>query len=192
MRKILLFAMLIPVISAYAQKSDCKYQTDDVDKFSKKKILWTKWDNFTKLLGPSALVCGISEGDKKYLGIRLLTSRKLPDKPSKSDLDDALMIPAGSKIILLLADQSTIELKTEKDSKGKSTYDPPKTGNNQTDKYVVNTTTDIFYTLDANSIKIFTTKEINSARVETGNGNFDYEFGKKDHADFLNAIKCVQ
>ncbi|MBI2722926.1 MAG: hypothetical protein HYX39_12195 [Bacteroidetes bacterium] len=173
MKKIILtlFTGSILLGNAFAQKADCKYQTDETDKFTKKKILWTKWDNFTKFLGPSALVCGIAEGDKKY-----------------HDLNNSLVVPSGSKIMILLGDQSTVELKTGQETKGSSSYEAPGSGNNNTDKYFVSTTTTIKYILDDSAIKTLITKNPTSVRVETANGNYDYEFGKKDFEDAINCI----
>src|ERR1039457_4009552 len=121
--------VMLSVVETNAQKDDCKYQTNEVDKFTKKKILATKWDRFTKFMAQPTFVSGIAEGDKKYVGIKIVsTSNSSQSKPSNEDVNNSISsmyIPMGAKITVLMADQSTIELKTEQETRGTWDYTAP-------------------------------------------------------------------
>lgn len=175
-----------------AQNSNCKYSRNEIDKFTKVKILVTKPQRFTKFLDAYASIYGVAEGDKKSLGVQIVTKKYLANKPSQVDLDEAVVVPKGSKIIVLLEDESTLELTTDTTYNGSSIFENPRTGGNGSNGYQIITTTAIQYPVNETSFKALTSKAAKSVRVTIGNANYDYNFAKKETAAVQDVLRCIE
>ena len=177
---------------AAAQKSECKYSRNEIDKFTKVKILVTKLQRITKFFDAAAFVYGVAEGEKKSLGVQIVTKKYLASRPSQADLDEAVIVPKGSKIIILFEDESTFQLVTDTAYNGSSIFDSPRSGGNSNNAYEVITTTSIQYPVNENSIKTLTSKAAKSIRVAIGNSNYDYNFGKKETGAVQEILTCIE
>ncbi len=175
-----------------AQNSNCKYSRNEIDKFTKVKILITKPQRFTKFFDAAAFVYGVAEGEKKSLGVQIVTKKYLANKPSQADLDEAVVVPKGSKIIILLEDESTLELTTDTPYNGSSIFENPRTGGNGSKGYQVITTTAIKYPVNETSSKVLTSKPAKSVRVAVENANYDYDFAKKETGAIQDILKCTE
>ncbi len=188
----LIIIAFIITLQAVAQKSDCKYSRNEVDKFTKVKILVTKPQRFTKFFDAAAYVYGVAEGDKKSLGVQIVTKKYIANKPSQADLDEAVVVPKGSKLIILLEDENTSELTTDTTYNGSSIFDSPKSGGNGSNGYMIITTTAIKYPVNETSLKVLTSKAVKSVRVAIGSANYDYDFAKKETGAVQDLLKCIE
>ena len=106
-------AMLATATPASAK---CKFQADTVHRITGQKVLWTEWDTFR--LTPSRngylVHAGIIEGDQEYLGLRITVRNSTNYRPDKAALDNALRVSAQAKLLLLLADESILELYSDR------------------------------------------------------------------------------
>jgi hypothetical protein len=179
--------MLFATTAASAAK--CKFQTDTVNVFTGEKIRWTKWDTFTLRIDKDhyVLLSGISEGDRRYLGLRPHVSKLQMERPTKADLDNALVIPVGGKLSIVLSDDSALELHSDQGLIGDSDFEILKSG-----EYSLNTDAIIKYSLNNYTMKTLAAQRIKRLRLETVDGNIDFEFSGKGSSKHKEKLACVQ
>jgi len=186
---ILVVAISSLLATAVADAAKCKYQTDTVNVFTGDKIRWTKWAAFklTWVETHSALNSAISEGDRKYLGLRLHLTKTLQYRPTKDDLDNALVIPAASKLSLVMADSSILELYTENETIGDSDFRLVNAG-----QYTITTNAIVKYSLNDYTIKALTAQRVKQLTIQAAGSDIDFEFGKKGSKKLQSTLACLQ
>ena len=189
--KVIALSLAVPLLfsSSGANAAKCKFQTDTVNVSSGEKIRWTKWDTFTLRIDKDhyVLLSGISEGDRRFLGLRPHVRKLQPDRPTKTDLDSALVIPEAGKLSILLSDDSVLELHTDKGTIGDSDFELFKSG-----KYSLNTDAIIKYSLNSYTMKTMAAQRIKQLKLETVDGNIDFEFGGKGSSKHKEKLACIQ
>jgi len=186
---VLSLAVSILFASAGANAAKCKFQTETLNVFTGEKIRWTKWDTFTLRIDKDhyVLLSGISEGDRRFLGLRPHVSKLQPDRPTKADLDSAVVIPDAGKLSILLSDDSVLELHTDKGTIGDSDFELFKSG-----KYSLNTDAIIKYSLNSYTMKTMAAQRIKQLKLATVDGNIDFEFGGKGSSKHKEKLACIQ
>jgi hypothetical protein len=183
-----LIAVLIALTGTAANAASCKYQVDTVSYASGETIRWTRWKmNRTFHTGSYSLISGIEEGDRKFLGVQLVdTSKKASSRPTKAELDVMMVIPAGAKLSLVMADESIVELFTEQDVVADSDFTT-----NAVDSYSIESAAVIKFPLSAEAFAALSTQKVMDVRVHTEQRQYDYSFGKKGSDKIQEALGCI-
>ena len=193
---ICLLAACIPAAGA-ATTPECKYQENSVDKFTKQKMVWTKWNHTISWFNESAhhvngYVSVIAEGDATYLGIKIKFETKGRRKPTKDSLDNAIVVPDGAQLLITMADGTAVRLSSDAEVHGKSSYSKPYSGINKTPDYVVQTSAVLRYQMDAGTLADLKNQGAVHVQLQEVNRDFHFEIDKKSMNDIRHAIECVQ
>ncbi len=185
-------AVLIAVFIAFSANTSyaasCKYQVDTVSYASGEKIRWTRWQmNRFYHRGSYSLISGITEGDRKYLGVQLVDSnKKVSTRPTKAELDVMMVIPAGAKLSLLMADESIVDLFTEQDIVADSDFTT-----NAVNSYSIESAVIIKFPLSAEAFAALSTQKVMDVTLQTDQRQYDYSFGKKGSDKIQEALGCI-
>ena len=198
--KILVFITLVAICApaaGAAQTPECKYQENSVDKFTKKKMVWTKWNHTISWFNESAhnvngYVSVMAEGDETYLGIKIKFQTKGRRKPTKESLDNAIVVPDGAQLLITMEDETAVRLNSDAEVHGKSSYSKPYSGINHTPDYVVQTSAVLRYQMDAGALADLTNQGAIHVQLQEVNRDFHFEIDKKSINDIKHAIECVQ
>jgi len=177
---VLLFA------GAAANAARCKFQTDTENVFTGEKIRWTKWSTFS-MTSSSVVHSAILEGDRKFLGLRIRSGWSSSTRPTKAQLDNTLRIPADAKLLLLMDDESIIELHSEDAVIGDADYSVTDAGG-----FNVRASAIVKYPLDPSAMAALGSKRVKKARMTVGDKDRNWEFGKKGSKKLMPEIECIQ
>jgi len=177
------------MFAAPAASAKCKFQTDMPSIVTGEHIRWTDWTTFSLAITTTnyALAAGISEGDRKYAGLQLHTVTTIPRQASKEDLDNAVVIPAGSDVFFLMADESIIKVTTDQAVTGDADFVM-----HSANRYDIVTDTIVKAPLTAQELHGLTAQRVKRIRVSTTAGNLDFEFGKKGSKKMQSVLECIQ
>jgi len=175
--------------SAASYAAKCKWQTDMVSYSTGEPVRWTRWvRNRMILTPPYAAISGISEGDRKYFGLQVIgVNQKVTTRPTKEELDAAFIIPAGSTLSILMADDSIYELVVTKEIIGDADFTA-----HGANSYTINAFAIIKFPLDVDSIAALTTQRASDMRLRANGKDYDFSFGKKPVDKIQKAIGCIQ
>ncbi len=179
-------ALMFATATAQAK---CKYQTDAVNIISNEKVRWTNWSTFTLTLRADRyiLVTGITEGDRKYLGLRMHLESTRPDRPTKDDLNNTVVVPAGATVMLLMADESIVELHSEEQFTGDTDFTM-----HNAHKYGMVTDAFVKYPVTDDILSALVSQRVKIIRITTNDGDIDFEFGKKGSKKMQKTLACIQ
>lgn len=184
-------SLLLVCVTANAAK--CKYETDTTNALTGEQVRWTKWEYFKLINTQNGYLATAAEGDRKYLALQVVTYDHRPERPTKDDLDSAVVVPAGSKLMLLLTDDSIVELQTADEVIGDSELHAPGTWeNDMTDDYTISTYTVIKYPLSAEALTALTANGVKTLRQTTSDGDRDFEISESRSDTLQEALACVQ
>jgi len=163
---LMVLAISLTAVPAHAK---CKFNVDTIHSRTGEKVLWTKWDTFTTvIIGGTVVGAGVSIGDMKYFALRV-----------DQDADKGeLIIPENGKLLILMDDESILELHTEEEVIGDR--DP---------WHVVEAV--VKFPLDAATLNALLTKRIMNVRLQTNGGDMDYKFGKKGAKKMQKVLACI-
>jgi hypothetical protein len=162
---LLITALLLTNVGAGA--TECKYKKNELDPFTDEKIVLTKWKTF-RPTGNQAVnhgwMAGAIEHGKTFLALRigLVGYHTQPT------------IPEGGKLLVLMADDSIVEL---------AAYESVKL----TSWSVV-----VKYELDAETLEALTAQGTTDIRVSTIHDEHDFSFGKKPTTRMQFVLGCLQ
>ena len=184
----LLIAVSISCLGTTSYAASCKFQVDTVSYASGEKIRWTRWKmNRAFHQGSYSLISGIEEGDRKYLGVKMVDSnKKVRTRPTKAELDDMMVIPAGTKLSLLMADESIVDLFTEQDIVADSDFTT-----DSINIYSIESAVIIKFPLSAEAFAALSTQKVMDVRLQTDQRQYDYSFGKKGSDKIQEALGCI-
>ena len=189
--RVLALSLAVPMLfaSAGANAAKCKFQTDTSNVFTGEKIRWTNWDTFKLRIEKDhyVLISGISEGERRYLGLRAHVSKVQVNRPTKADLDSALVVPDAGKLSILLSDDSVLELHVDQGVIGDSDFELLKSG-----EYSLNTDAIIKYSLNSYTMQAMSAQRIKQLTLETVDGNVDFEFSGKGSSKHKEKFACIQ
>ena len=188
-RSIIAVSATILMLAATTASAKCKYQADMANVFTGEHVRWTQWKTFNLAIttDPYALVNGIAEGDRKYFGLRVRSKSTLPRPATKDDLDNAFVVPAGAKVLLLLADDSVVELKTDEKFTGDSDFFLRNDGRSD-----IGTDTLLKVPLNAENLNALTAQRVKQIRLSTTAGDVDLPFGKKGSKRMQEVLECIR
>jgi hypothetical protein len=176
------------MFTASTASAKCKFFVDMPNVLTGEHVRWTKWTTTTLAMGnPYAMATGISEGDRKYLGLRIHKSYSLPRIATKEDLDNSIVVPAGADVFFQMADESVFKIQT----------DQPVTGDAD---FVVRTAKHYDMTVDAmvkvpltaENLSALTAQRVLRIRVMASTGDLDFKFGKKGSKKIGEVLECIQ
>ena len=179
---------------AYAAK--CFFQVDTVDVVTGEPIRWTEWKplrtwaNQAKTYAQFAVV---AEGDRRFLGVSvgIKPDLMIDERPSKDYLDNLIVAPEGSRLLMMLADESVLELTTSQDYSGEARFWHPQTVNNKAKQYRVSAMIELKYELDAAALTSLRAQGVTDVRVSTASGDYDFSSGKKPSARIQEMLACI-
>jgi len=179
--------VLMIFVTAPASAARCKYNVDTVNHRTGEKVRWTKWNTF-RLRQDPVMHVAISEGDRKYLGLRLMLNRGSRTKrPSIKELDNELVIAEDAKLLLLMADESILELHAAQGMFADS--DVSASGANN---YAIYSEIIVKYELDAETMAALTSQRLKVLRITADDAEYTYEFGKKGSDRIQKNLACIQ
>jgi hypothetical protein len=138
MNRIFAIASTVALLGAgaMANAASCKYDVNEIDLFTKEKLVQTEWqeisseaDNelFTSKMKTNhkatLFVAGVREGDQRFVAVKLdlynkragQPTNKRAGQPTNADLRDAFFVTKGSPLTITFADGSEIVLHAKKD-----------------------------------------------------------------------------
>lgn len=179
----------VMLFAATSANAKCKFQTDMVSIATGEHVRWTNWSLFSLAIttNPYAIVTGISEGDRKYVGLRVHMKTDFPRRPTTEDLDNAISVPAGAKVQFLMADDSIVGLQTEEPVVGDSDFIF-----HHATKYEIVTEAIIKARASAAELDVLTGQRVKQIRIATTNEDIDLTFGKKGSKKMQEVLECIQ
>jgi hypothetical protein len=106
-------------------------------------------------------------------------------------LQDVIVVLEGAPLLILMADDSIVELIATHDVR-KSAYSlAPEDHDFDTDKYTVRAAANIEYALPPEAIAALKSQNATDLRITAANRSFDIEVNKKSFEDFQNAFACM-
>lgn len=186
----LLVLIAASIGSADAWAAKCKYKWETTNYRTGEKVLWTRWimnRAFYTQGKPYGLVAGVSEGDKKYLSLQLRSPEvRLNHRPSKAEIDAAMVIPEGAKLSVLLGDGTIYDLFAERHIVGDTSFEARADGN-----YSLVSLAIIRFELDAAALAALNGQKATDLRLHTPGRNYDISFGKKPSDKIQKSLACI-
>ncbi len=198
-------AVSIMASAPAANAGECRYETDEIDSFTKEQLFATKalrlmsW--FKVVLDKSKghnstiRVSAIREGEQTFLALEVRLRKTSAEEPSGEDLRTGLTIPEGAELLILMADRSIVSLHSDKAVTANTRYEYDE-GN-----YLIKSSGTIRYRLDADTIEALSSQDATKVRFAgtsgrlrfvNEKGNVDFEITKKATGYFKDSILCLQ
>lgn len=170
--------------------ADCSFEVDSIDKFTKVHTRQTWWDSLGRLnqeiLGDTqGYVAGLAVDEDRFLGFKLTFEWSKKKEPTPYELATAIAVPAGSPLLVLLEDESVVELLAGSNAEVRSDY------GYESGKYRVETTAIVRYVLTDEAADALVTQKATDVRLVYKGGQYDMEIGKKSKGDIRQAVRCV-
>jgi len=125
--------------------------------------------------------------------MRILVENYIPDKPPRYELENAIAVPEGSHLLILMADGSIERLPVRKPYSFDSEFVPPNgPGNSSKNDYWKSTEANISYVLDEQMMTVLTGQDATNMRIEAGEDYYDIKIQKKSRGDMAEVIGCIQ
>jgi len=177
------------LFAASTASAKCKFFVDMPSVTTGEHVRWTKWTGFTLAIttNPYAYMTGISEGDRKYLGLRIRKSYALPRIATKEDLDRSIVVPAGSDVFFQMADESIIKIQTDLPATGDADFVV-----HNAKRYDMTADAIVKVPLTAENLSALTAQRVLRIRVGAESGDLDFKFGKKGSKKMGEVLKCIQ
>ncbi len=188
------FTMLSLIPTAKA--SECNYDKNEIDLFTKERLVTTEWAGFASYynLGPEAIfasVSAIKEGTQNYLALRVQITVTLGYDLDDDDLRAFLLFPEAANLLVLMADGSTVNLHAQKEitatTRSTAVHSKRYAGAPYKIRYAVKSNAIVRYALDADTSAALRDQESTHVRMSTTDK--DYEFSV--HGHIRRAISCL-
>lgn len=199
-------AALCSCSTAFA--ADCSATSNSIDLFTKQRVVATDWEQMTKDVSdkykhPKGFVAALRNGNQKYILIRIRTWDESPaflrsssgPVPSDNFLYNAVVANEGSKLLLLLADETVIELHTDRPIRGIANSAGVASSNYSNggyrDTYDIRVTTTLRYELDEDAYAALTSYPVKNIRLSTNGRDHDFLLRKEPFGGVNRAIACL-
>jgi hypothetical protein len=176
-----------------AAAAGCKLDSDETDKFTKERKFGTRRDSLESFWGDTRkdrqkdvyVSAWYNNGDRA-IRIDLLLTNYVKRVPPKHELRNAIVIPKGSPLLVLMADGSIVTLHSANDIRtdARATGTPGSVS--------VDAGAYIYYPLDDDLVAALTSQSAAKIRVEAYETHYDFEIHEKSLDDIGNAIRCLQ
>ena len=207
MKQLVLIATAISMltIGLTANAAGCKYKQNEIDLFTKEKLVRTDWFDMTSWISGSfnaaignrheISIAAAGEGPQNFVLVNIKLSDTTQYAPDEADMYHALFVPQGAPLIITLADESEVELHAVKEVRGttRAKYDQG--------TFVISTSFSSQYRLGADAEDALTNQDViyvrlaaHSRRYEfvSDAGTIDFKVNKKGHGAFKQTISCLQ
>jgi hypothetical protein len=207
MKNIILVTIAISLltIASVADAAGCKYKQNEIDLFTKEKLVRTDWFDmtswisgaFNKTIGNrhELSVAAAGEGPQNFVLVNIKLSDTTRYAPDEEDMYHALLIPKGATLSITLADESVIELHAIKEVRGatRAKYDQG--------TFVISTKFTNQYRLGADAADALTSQDAIYIRLAASSrryefvsdaGTIDFKVNKKGNGAFKQTISCLQ
>ena len=199
MKRLLLAAITILMIAAppAANAKDCKYKKNEIDDFTKEKLLTTKWHLFHTAIATIgfAEASGVTVGDKDYLAIRITKEETLSYELNDDELRSRFVVPEGAPLLILLADDSIVELAAHRLATGvakSKSANSRDAGGAREVRYELELDAVIRYSLDDSAFEALSTQTATHVRLTTNSGDHDFEVHDKLTDEIQKAVLCLK
>jgi hypothetical protein len=202
-KKPVLVLVVVSVLfaSSAVHAASCKFQHDSVDKFTKVRTLWTRWDPMESFFGDlgdrsmdtaAGFASAWYEADEISLRIKIELTGLSDLEPPSYELEDTIVVPEGARLLIMMADETIVTLFSAEEVRVNSAVTPPETGMNITSSFEIEAEADIRYALDGEAIAALTRQGATNIRVEAADTQYDVAIHKKSFGDITKAIECIQ
>lgn len=174
----------------------CKYEKHGVDSFTKQMVAETKWKSLQKFFDNQdnrGWTAARSEGGKQYLGLKIVVVDRDSTMPERANLhENRVLIPQGAKLLILMADDTILELAASAKARGKSDFRVPDSRTGHPETYVVETTTVVWYELTADTRDTLLAQGVTDIRLSASDRDHDFAFGKNQTDRIQYVLGCIQ
>jgi len=189
----------LTLFSASDARADCKYQWDTSNYRTGEKVLWTQWVMNKRVnAGLYGLLSGVKEGDRKYLALQTVAFDGFSaSRPSKEDIDSAMVIPDNAKLSVLLADGTIFDLFAERGVVGDTSIvvnGSELDGDFQigrADGYSFKSHSIVKFLLDDAAIAALNAQLATDLRLHATGKNYDISFGSKPSDKIQEVLACI-
>ena len=195
---------LIPAAAAFvvlstaptAHASECEYEKNEIDLFTKERLVTTEWAGFSSFYNTGmeaifASVSAITEGDQDYLALRVQITVTLGYDLDDDDLRAFLLFPEGANLLVLMADGSTVNLHAQKEitatTRSTAIHSKRYAGAPYRIRFAVKSNAIVRYPSDAETSAALRGQDSTHVRMSTTDK--DYEFSV--HGHIRRAISCL-
>jgi len=187
-------------LASESRAADCKYQWDTTNYRTGEKVMWSRWVMNKRVIsnGIYGLLAGVSEGDKKYLALQTVSFDGYSDqRPSKADIDSAMVIPDNAKLSILMADGSIFDLFAERGVIGDTSV---VVNGSEKDEdfdfgrpsgYTYKSHATLKFALDADAIATLNGQLATDMRLHATGKNYDITFGSKPSDKIQEVLACI-
>ena len=191
-------------LSSAADAASCKYKVNEVDLFTKEKLVATEWYSMTSAMSSafkilvnnrtSVSVAAMGEGESNFIAIKLKLNDGAGQNPSNEDLRNALLVEEGSPLTITLADGSELVLNARKTVRGTTRH------GDSGGASVVESNIVVYYPIEANDINALLDQDVSLVSVTAtagrysftdSNGHINFEMGRKGRDRFSEALACL-
>ncbi len=183
-----------------SRAADCKYQWDTNNYRTGESVLWTRWVKNKRMIttGVYGLLSGVLEGDNKYLALQTVAFDGFTTvRPSKEDIDSAMVIPDNAKLSILMADGTIFDLFAEHGVIGDtsvvvngSELDEDFEFGRQ-DGYSYKSHSIVKFRLDDAAIAALNGQLATDMRLHATGKNYDITFGSKPSDKIQEVLACI-
>lgn len=177
-------------IANQSAAAGCSFEIDSIDKFTKVHTRQTWWDSLARLnqeiFGETqGYVAGVAINDERFLGFKLTFNWSQRTEPTPYELETAVVVPPGSPLLVLLEDETVVELQAG--SKGEVSSDYVF----ESGKFRIETTAIIRYPLTEQLAEALVAQKATDVRFVYKGGQYDMVIGKKSTGDIRQAVRCI-
>ena len=172
------------------QAAECKFAHNSVDKFTKARVVITKWVQLTHWFREdrremTAFVSAGNDDGDQTLRLRIEYVRDVVTAAKTESGESAMSVPQGTDVMIAMSDGSLVKLQASLDVVGSTDY-----VESMPDWLV--TTAEINYHLDSAGAAELMAQSAKAIRVITENRHYDVKIHKSNVDDIRKAIECVQ
>ncbi len=191
----MLLAVMALIAAPQAGADDCKYYMESVNAETGEAIRWTRQKTLRLLQNTDhhgGYFMFLQEGDSRYLVLDVWSPYRYDeDRPTKDVFDNWASISVGDKLLLLMADESIIELQASQDSQADVRMVPPQTLYNREPKYQMQANWSARYEVSPADAAAIAAQMLSDVRMETSRGNVDFTAGRKPTNNLQEIVACV-
>lgn len=198
-------AMAVMAASGVTNAADCDYRKNEIDLFTKEKLVttdsvdMTSWisASFNQIIGNrhEMTVRAIGVGEQNSISVGVKLSDTTQYAPNEEDLYHALFIAKDSSLAITMADQSIVRLPAMKDVRGttRAIYDAG--------TYVVSTKFNLSYRLDAEAADALAGQDVIYIRIAAVGGRYefvsdagsiDFNVNKTGNGALSKVVSCLR
>lgn len=173
--------------------SECKFTINEVDPFTGELMVTTKWaalrSGMSEIVGQAfgdlsdISAAAVREGEQDYLALKLKLSDTTGSRPSDDDLRNAVFVPEGAGLWVVMGDQTTAQLFADQAVRGKTKAKKDGAILATEGRYLVKSTVIIRYALDAAAREALTQQHATGLRLNLRNRKFEFGY-ERGHIDF--------